>query len=619
MRKFAWIWAKNDNVEKDSYAEFKGNFSVKGKESVRIFIACDSVYNVEINGKLVAFGACADYPHHKYFDEVDITSFCSAENELKITVWYIGDDSSTYTIGERGLGFSIEQGGQVLIESGENVLSRKNIAYKNDYRKMVTIQMGYSYLYDNTVENTLPYEKSVVSGEVTTYERGRKNCEMLGRVPVEITKIDEGYRVDMKREVVGFLDLDIVSPKAQKITVAFGEHLEHEGKVMRDINSRDFSAEFIAKEGENQFCSAFRRLAGRYLDIICDTELDIRYIGLNEVVYPQEKKVRKFDDPLMQRIYDVCVHTLVCCMHDHYEDCPWREQALYTMDSRNQMLCGYYAFEGTQFQEHCLRLIAEGFNKDWNLLQICFPSGKAYTIPFFSLIYPIQVYEYYAYTGDEKLKEDVRPIIESILNAYRALLDEKGLLTTFPEHWNFYEWSEFSDSGEFFGGVRRGEQHDLILNCAYVYACQFYDKLYGENTDNSAIKKAIKDNFFVEERGLYKLCLEGDAHYSRLGNSFAMLIGLEGKEFAEKLIHEDLIDVTLSMCTFYYDALLKADKSYETFIINDIKEKYKKMLDAGATTCWETELGWKDFGMAGSLCHGWSALPIYYFLLNEKV
>ncbi len=617
MKKFPWIWAKNDNVEKDSYAEFKGDFSVAGKESVHIFIACDSVYNLEINGKLVAFGACADYPHRKYYDEIDITEFCQEKNEIKITVWYIGNTSSTYAVGERGLGFCVEQNGALLLESDTELLSRKNIAYKNDYRKIVTSQMGYSYLYDNTVENTLPYEKSEVKGEITAYERGRKNCQMIGRVPVEITKIENGYRVDMKREVVGFLELDIVSPKAQKLTVAFGEHLENEGKVLRKIGGRDFSVEFIAKEGGNKYCNAFRRLAGRYLDIECETELEIRYIGLNEVVYPQTKNARTFEDPLMQKIYDVCVHTLVCCMHDHYEDCPWREQALYTMDSRNQMLCGYYAFEGTEFQRHCLSLIGEGLH-DNGLLEICFPSGKEYTIPFFSLIYPIQVYEYDKYTGDHSLKEEARGKIEKILNGFKARIEENGLISAIKGHWNFYEWSDGSDFTDELQGKPSEKHYDLIANCAYVYACEYYDKLYGTKTDNSALKKAIKENFFVAEKGLYKLSIGREEKFSRLGNSFAMLNGLEGKEFAQKLIQGEMVDVTLSMATFYYDALLKADKSYEQFIIEDIKKKYKKMLDAGSTTFWETELGWVDFGWAGSLCHGWSALPVYYFLMNEE-
>ena len=32
-------------------------------------------------------------------------------------------------------------------------------------------------------------------------------------------------------------------------------------------------------------------------------------------------------------------------MMEHYVDTPWREQCLYAFDARNQMLCGYYAFE----------------------------------------------------------------------------------------------------------------------------------------------------------------------------------------------------------------------------------------------------------------------------------
>ena len=44
-----------------------------------------------------------------------------------------------------------------------------------------------------------------------------------------------------------------------------------------------------------------------------------------------------------------------------------------------------------------------------------------------------------------------------------------------------------------------------------------------------------------------------------------------------------------------------------------MKEYYGAMLDKGATTFWETALGEADFDGAGSLCHGWSALAIYYY------
>jgi hypothetical protein len=37
------------------------------------------------------------------------------------------------------------------------------------------------------------------------------------------------------------------------------------------------------------------------------------------------------------------------------------------------------------------------------------------------------------------------------------------------------------------------------------------------------------------------------------------------------------------------------------------------MLKEGATSFWETLLGAADFGGAGSLCHGWTAIPVYMF------
>jgi hypothetical protein len=36
------------------------------------------------------------------------------------------------------------------------------------------------------------------------------------------------------------------------------------------------------------------------------------------------------------------------------------------------------------------------------------------------------------------------------------------------------------------------------------------------------------------------------------------------------------------------------------------------MVKSGSTTCWETIKGDADFDTAGSLCHAWSSLPVYY-------
>ena len=68
------------------------------------------------------------------------------------------------------------------------------------------------------------------------------------------------------------------------------------------------------------------------------------------------------------------------------------------------------------------------------------------------------------------------------------------------------------------------------------------------------------------------------------------------------------------MNCFRFDALLAADRDqYAPVILDEIDRTYGAMLDQGATTFWETILGAADFDGAGSLCHGWSALPAYYY------
>jgi hypothetical protein len=76
----------------------------------------------------------------------------------------------------------------------------------------------------------------------------------------------------------------------------------------------------------------------------------------------------------------------------------------------------------------------------------------------------------------------------------------------------------------------------------------------------------------------------------------------------------DLVPNTLSMNAFRFDALLAVDKEkYAPVILNELDRDYLYMLRRGATTFWETIIGADDFADAGSLCHGWSALPVYYY------
>ncbi len=606
-----WIWLTNTECAPDTYATFKTDFQSNG--SITLKVSCDGIYAAYIDGKLALFSVCADYPHYKLYDEITLAT-PSGQHTLSVTVWYPGTDSQTYIHSNPGVWFEISEGSTTIAASGTDTLGRVEQSFKQNYCKIITGQLGYSFYYDNTIENTDPYLPAVLVEKQTPTKRPQKTLVLDGRIPVSYTYFDDHILVDLGREVAGYPDLEFTSPCEQELLITYGEHLEI-GKVSRLIGGRDFSFEFKAKKGENKWFSPLRRLACRYLEVYFKEPITPAYIGMQHVYYPVTEKSRVFGDDLFQRIYDTSVRTMRLCMHEHYEDCPWREQALYALDSRNQMLFGYYAFKETEYPRSNLLLINQGLRPD-GLLSICFPAGKDHPIPSFSLAYILEVCEYVKYTGDTSMIEKTKNTISTILATLEQHKGACGLIHALPyPYWNFYEWSEGNSNGYQISRKSTDpyvEDFDLILNALYVYVVSLYNKTAGTSYDTESIKSAIHKELYDSERGLYKISTNGTL-FGQLGNALAILAGLGTPSLAKAVASCDgLTPATLSMKPFVYDALLSSGEEYKAFVLEDIKTVYKKMLDYGATSFWETERGWEDFSKAGSLCHGWSASPAYY-------
>ena len=635
-----WIW-QNANAQADEHAEFFATFicaQADIEKGVNLYISADSDFGVYINGELVDFGQYPDYPHYKVYEKIDITPFVKAgENTFAVQAWYYGENSSTYVRGNAGVIFAVVGEGQLLC-SNEKVLSRLSKAYKSHEKKIITIQMGFSYEYDATKADGwtmgvdgLNFEKSVAfDRDAPTISRpiSRLKTEegVLGKL---IKREDNRYLLDFGAETVGVFRLRFESMTEQTVKICFGEHIV-DGWVRDRIGARDFSILYQAKAGQNEYFGYFRRLGLRYAELRADGELKNLEMEILPRVYPLQMVNYTCEDELLKDIYETCRRTLTLCLHDHYEDCPWREQALYIMDSRNQMLCGYYAFKEYAFARSCLRLMAEGLRKD-GLLPICFPAGIDLTIPSFGLHYFTAVREYGDYSGDWTLAEEILPVLQRTLQTYARQTDEKtGAIATFAgkEYWNFYEWAEGLESEV---GVEEPSRPDLVLNCLYSIALQnmayICDKL-GVACDCAAqaekINQVINAIFYDEKQNGYTMyALSGSC--SELGNALAVLCGAAKGACAESICERLASDnewtkITLSMKGFKYDALLSVGGfAYKDYILADIKKVYSVMLDAGATSVWETEKGESDFDNAGSLCHGWSALPVYYLWKFNEV
>ena len=622
--KSKWIWLAGGEAA-DQYAEFDDSFTYNGEKELIMRISCDSDYAVYLNGEYVASGQYGDFEHYKIYDTLDLTQHIkNGKNHLKILAYHCGISTSRYRPAIAGIIYEVTSGEMILSTSDEYTLSRLSPAYESGRQVFVSTQLGFTFFYDATKKSDYDYKRSVcIEKNASLFPRPIKKHTLLARKPIKaITKhSDTHYLIDLGGETVGLPTLDIISDTEQTVTVAWGEHIA-DGCVRKNIGNRNFFFEYKTACGQNLFTEPFLRIACRYIEVFSEAPVSINYVGLLPSVYETKVKMLDADSELDKSIYDICVNTLKLCMMEHYVDCPWREQALYAFDSRNQMLCGYYAFEdlNAEYARANLKLIGND-KRDDGLLSICCPCGTPLAIPSFSLYYILAMKEYVEHTGDTTLSEELCSKLLGIINEFSSNMKD-GLVQSFSgrQMWNFYDWSPFLS-----GSLEKDEnkEADLIINClflmaldAFEYICKKINRKFEFAFLSENIKIHVREKF-LSSNGIFTMH-QGKEEYTVLGNSLAVLADIvtndEAKDLCQKIASEKCVDCSLSMKIFEYEALLKTDASkYRDLVREDIRKNYKSMLDFGSDTVWETAKGESDFGKAGSLCHGWSAVPIYIY------
>lgn len=701
FQKASWIW-RNQPAGQDEFNDFLTTFdAAEGTGPFTLCIAADSNYALYLNGQLAAFGQYADYPTYKVYDKVDVTPYVlPGENRLAVVVWYYGINSQTYQRGEAGVLFEVtDAAGQVLAYSSEATLSRLSRDYISGRGDLISGQLGPTYHYDmrgydgflqaggegfsrsRRVEgisydfHLRPNQKLILGERVCARLCQTGHFHYLGqdgtpgqrmqyaalsyRNPHELTQshaldfsqpahmqmvnAQEGedglfFIVDLGAENAGFLDIDIDVPHECRVDVGFGEHLK-DGRCRTAV--RGFWCDLQLRAGRNTYLHTFRRFGCRYLQFFVHAkEATVFYAGLRPTTYPLHMKEYKSGNLLRDTIYKVCQNTLLQCLHEHYEDCPWREQALYTMDSRNQMLCGYYAFGEYQAARASLELISHGVRRD-GLLMLCYPAGNDFPIPSFSCMYFVQMEEYIAHSGDTSLAAEHLDMLESLMKVFLDKRLPEGIIDNFYgafegkyDYWNFYEWTP-TMSGIFGERERRLEAPiNAFMSLALQSLARICDALSLPEkaaTYRRAAKElnaAIAKAFYNPESKLFE-SFDSLHHgtYTTLTQALCMLCGAADSDSVDTSVILRVLETngsadvghvvypnTLSMNAFRFDALLKLDKEkYAPLILDELDRDYLYMLREGATTFWETIVGADDFSDAGSLCHGWSALPIYYY------
>lgn len=665
-----WIFA--DGIKApviDRYFSYKTNLNAPAGKAT-LYISAHSQYAVYLNGAFVNCGQYGDYEIHQVYDTLDLSGHLQAgDNELLIIQYVCGIHTSTCSIQIPGIIFAVWDGDTQLLASTPSVLSGENLQYAENRGELFTPQLGCNFSYNATVPGPFfspsipackekrlfprPIEKLsilplttgkiVVQGVFLEADPSAPKAQRLQNAFLSAKRrndlcrgdtftwdLDASARadgiyavVDMGGETTGLISFSVDVPQDTEILIGIGEHLD-DLRVRSSVGIRNLAVRYVAKAGHNEFFHPFQRFGLRYLQFhIGSLSGTLHWAGLCPTVYPLQYLPNPMTDRLHRRIWEVGCNTLQLCMHEHYEDCPWREQGLFAMDSRIQILCGHYAFGEQRFPRAALRLMAYSLRPD-HLLELCPPGCVSRTIPSFTAVYVREILEYTQFTGDQTLAQEVLETLQDICDGFVSRIDETGLIPPYhgKDMWNFYEWKPgLSGSEDYAGKTYEAPICAFVVDALRCFAnilrilqtgdADYYDQIASD------LSAASHRHFFDPASGGYLTRISDSKPLHVLTQALMLFADIAPDDIADGtaslLTCGGLIPCSVSMTIYAYEALLRRSDRYRSYVLSEIDRIWGRMLFHGADTFWETEAGADDFSYAGSLCHGWSAVPIYIF------
>ncbi len=651
-----WIWLA-DNVKGDNqYVQFKTAFTPdKSGEPVILRVSVSGNYDAFLNGERIAFSQYTDYPYKKTYTELDLTNrIKDGCNELSFTVHYSGNCFSSHLDGQPGLIAAVMQGDKTIAASGKEWLARRDSRFSHGPRENLSGSFNWTFAYDARVE--LPaWEKACV--------QPKRSCTMMKR-PIEpsiivetvkpriikkgtLLKDNKSYETDdfrykaavrdpkngetdgvyaiydLGRECAGHPSLSFDLPAGTKMDIVHGEYLTDGVLCNKRKNMVDTS---IAKGGKETFSHFLRRFGCRYF------EIHVRGVGTDakvpELVFHKAELPNMAtppfaaSDPFWVKAHDVSAETLRLCLHEKYENCPWREQSICTYDARNQMLFGYYYWGNYSKAKAMLDLFADGLRDD-GFMPVTAPGdrNRNLSIPSYTFLWFTALYEYTYFSGDLSVFAGYRKMIRGMLGKILAL--KKNGLYMPPEKalWNYCEAPEL----EF-----RTDPPNAFYNLYFMESLRQLSRLFeltGDHADAKRlaalatdIAKKAPDYYYDAEKGAYAdaVLADGkkDVFHGHI-NALFMAYGLVPKDrfsaILKQILDGRLPLPALNALIYLVQGVFDYGTDEERLAVHQlVKTQYSKMLEADATSWWEISLGPLYANGTGSLCHGWSALPAWY-------
>jgi len=667
-----WIRLAGTENAKNLYLEFAKEFDSSGKDSLEVHITAFSEYELYVNGSPVRRGPAHSSPQLCFYDEFTVPAeqMRTGKNCLAVLLFHDGRDTHTiqgFEYGEPGL-LLHARCGNVQIQSGTSWQVRRSPAYSGE---MMVSQWGsYKEFYhgerrdawaepgidrsawEAAVEFAEPasagYVQALMRLDVPPLEETLIRPERLVQVCNNLGKVEAGafpaaYGGQSIRVLAGEpMAAPSVTFDFGTMVVGYPEIETSGGTHIYEVwygESLDTYRLDVIRQPSDGLWHAFQRRAFRYVTvkvIAQEGPVEIRDVRLRRCWYAYNPGgICEGPDEKLNRIISASLYTTRVNTSYHYEDCPWRERALWVFDMRLMALVNYYHYGNPELVRKCLRQMFALQEADGST-----PATGPKQNPSFLLDFCLHLVatlrEYYGYTGDSALVEELMPAVDRLHAFLCSAKADDGLLdAALVAHKGgaFLDWSAALDKGG----------RSTVLNALYAAYLSDYARLAEVcGRDGSVWKKErqqvarrANELLYDEASGLYRdTWADGklSEKASMQSGMAALYAGFVPEDkapaLAERLMdpHQFQPPFGPSFYLMVFDALARLGMQEK--ILQCIRFYWGRMLEMGATTLWEvfdpnspqwlyphpflgnTPTYEMDY-VPVSTCHGWSAVPAY--------
>ena len=377
----------------------------------------------------------------------------------------------------------------------------------------------------------------------------------------------------------------------------------------------------------------FRTFRFLKLDItVGPADLFFNGIDIETINYPLEV-VASLKTPVgsseVEQLWETSIRTLVNCMHDCYEDCPFYEQLQYAMDTRSSALFTYCVSGDDRLARQAIIQIHNSYQPRLGLTASRAPTHRQQFIPSFSLYWICMLEDHLDFFGDKTFLPQFLPVIDGVLSYFHSRLDpELGLVKSDmkPGIWNFVDWTqEWKPHG--LPPACQSTGYFTYINELYVYTLKRASRVMDASGRPAiaaeylgradSLVEALRKNCFDGEFFTDSLATASSAtDYSQHCQIWAVLSGTVSVGEAQGLLRKSLektrasifVQESVSMTFYTLRALSIAGLYDEQF--NNFWEPWREQLRLGVTTWAEDLLNQR------SDCHAWGSAPIYEFVIE---